>query len=91
MLNATALANAITAVTAVFYLVCLALSTAAPDVLFGVANAWAHSINLEAIETTERTAVGTAIIGLVTISALAWVTTYATVWLYNRWAGAVAR
>lgn len=91
MLNATAFANATTVVIAVFYLVCLALSTAAPDVLFGVASAWAHSINLEAVKTTERTTVGTAIAGFVTISALTWVTTYVTIWLYNRWAGAGAR
>jgi uncharacterized protein DUF5676 len=87
MLNAKAFANAVTAVTAVVYVICLLLSLAVPDVLLSVAQSWAHSLSLEGMKTTQTISAGSAAVGLVTISLLAWVTTYTTIWLYDRWAG----
>ncbi|MBI2022643.1 hypothetical protein HYS97_02255 [Candidatus Daviesbacteria bacterium] len=84
MLNSKAFANAVTLVTAVFYVICLAISVAAPEFLFGIGRSWMHSINLEAIKATTTPSFQTSIWGLITISAVTWVTTFATIELYNR-------
>lgn len=86
MLNVKAFANAVTAVTAVFYVVCLVLSMVAPDLVRSIGNSWAHSINLELIKSTDNVFSTNALLGLVSVSVVAWVTTYATIWLYNKWA-----
>lgn len=84
MLSAKAFANAVTAVTAVFYVVCAALSFIAPDLIFSISRSWMHTINLESVKAPFSPDLGTLVWGLVTISVLAWVTTYATIELYNR-------
>lgn len=86
MLNAKAFANAVTAVTAVFYLACVLVSYLAPDIVFGIAQSWMHSVNLDSIRSTQAMSLGATIWGLVTISLFTWLTAYITIWLYNRWA-----
>lgn len=86
MLNAKAFANAVTAVTAVFYVICWALSTVAPDLVIGIAKSWIHTLSLDTIKATSPMPFETGIIGLITISAVTWVTTYSTIWFYNKWA-----
>ncbi len=87
MLNAKAFANAVTAVAAIFYIACWLLSLLAPDLIFSISQSWLHTINLEGLKTTAAMSFGTAILGLISLSLLAWVTTYVTIWLYNKWAG----
>lgn len=84
MLDAKAFANAVTTVTAVFYVVCAALSFIAPDLIFSISRSWMHTINLESVKAPFNPDLGTLIWGIVSISILAWVTTYATIALYNR-------
>lgn len=84
MLNAKAFANAVTIVTAAFYIACWLFSTLAPDFVFSIAQSWMHSINLESIKSTIAMPISTALFGLVTISGITWVTTYITIWLYNK-------
>lgn len=86
MLNAKAFANAVTTVTVVFYVVCAALAILAPDLIFSISQSWMHSINLESVKATTNPSFGLLIWGLVTLTVLTWVTTYAAIWLYNRWA-----
>lgn len=83
MLNAKAFANAATIVTAIFYVICLAISYAAPDFVFSISESWLHSINLESLRASGGVSLQTTILGLISISALTWVTTYGTIWLYN--------
>lgn len=85
MLNAKAFANAATAITAVFYIVCAVLSYFAPDLIFNIAKSWMHSVNIESIKATFNPSLGVLLWGLVTLSAITWVTMYATIALYNRW------
>lgn len=84
MLNTKAFANATTIVMSVFYIVCWLLSTLAPNLIFGISKAWLHSINIESLKTTTSMSYGTVLWGLISISVLTWVTTYATIWLYNK-------
>lgn len=86
MLNAKAFSNAVTLVTAVFYIACWALSTLAPDLIFNIAKSWIHSLNIDSLKSTTTMSWDSVILGLVTISVLVWVTTYTTIWLYNLWA-----
>lgn len=83
MLNAKAFANAVTLVIAVFYIVCAALSFIAPDLIFSISRSWMHTINLESVKAPFNPDLGTLVWGIVTISVVAWVTTYATIYLYN--------
>lgn len=91
MLNAKAFAGAVTAVTAIVYVACLILSIVMPGVLVGVAQSWVHSIDLAGLQATGAISIQSAAVGLVTISLLAWTTTYATIRLYNTWAGVSVR
>ena len=84
MLNAKAFAHAATIVTAVFYAACATLSYVAPDFVAGIGNSWVHSLNLEAIKINTQPSLTILLYGLVTISAVTWVTTYALIEIYNR-------
>ncbi|KKR77072.1 MAG: hypothetical protein UU21_C0001G0126 [Candidatus Levybacteria bacterium GW2011_GWA2_40_8] len=84
MLNSKAFAHAATIVTAVFYLICASLAYIAPDLIVGIGNSWVHALNLEMIRTSTQPSFGVLLYGLVTISAVTWVTTYALIELYNR-------
>lgn len=86
MLKAVPFANAAAVVTAVFYVACLALSAVSPDLVLGIASSWAHTVNLEAIRAGGVMTFGSAIWGLVTITALTWVTSWAFVAMYNKMA-----
>ena len=86
MLNTKAFANAATVIMAVFYIACALLSYISPNFIFGLANSWIHTLNIEAIRIDVQPNIGTLTYGLVSISLLTWVTTYAMIWLYNRWA-----
>ena len=86
MLNAKAFANAASAIMAIWVIVCALLSYLVPDLLFAVAQSWMHTINLDLVKTTFSPNLGSIILGLVSAVALTWVTTYATIELYNRWA-----
>lgn len=86
MLNAKVFANAASVVMAVWVIGCAVLSYIAPDLLFSIANSWTHSINLESVRSTAAPSLGSIIWGLVTAVGLTWLTTYATITLYNKWA-----
>lgn len=85
MLDAKAFANAVTAVTAVFYFVCAALSFLAPELIFNIGQSWVHTLNIEAVKSVYRPDLLTFLYGLLTIAAVTWVTTYAAIYLYNTW------
>lgn len=86
MLNEKAFANAASAVMAVFYIACVTLSYISPDLLFSLAQSWIHTLNLEAARVAFTPNLGSMLFGLVTAVGLTWVTTYATIALYNKWA-----
>lgn len=86
MLKSAAFAHAATAVTAVFYIICVVLSYAAPNLLVAIANSWIHSLSLESLRATKVMSPGTLLLGFTSICALTWVTTYCMIELYNRFA-----
>lgn len=86
MLKSVAFANATTVVVAVFYIACAFLSSIAPDFVFSLANSWIHTLNLEAIQIKAQPSIGMLIYGFISVSILTWITAYALIELYNRWA-----
>lgn len=84
MLNTKAFANAATVVMAVFYVICAVLSYLAPDLIFSISRSWMHTINIESIKSTFTPDVGTLAWGLLSLAVVTWITTYGTIWLYNR-------
>ena len=91
MLNAKTFSNAVTTVTAIFYVGCLLLTLVLPNVIIGVAQSWVHGLNLDVLKGGPAFSWASAAAGLVTISLLAWITTYATIALYNIWSQASLR
>lgn len=85
MLKAVPFANATATVMAVWVVVCALLSYIAPDLLFSVAQSWMHTINLDVVKTTFTPNFGSLLLGLVSATALTWITVYGTITLYNRW------
>lgn len=85
MLNAKAFANASTVVMLVLYVVCRALSLVAPDFLFGIARSWFHTFSVDSLRGVTPLDIGTFLFGGASLAVLVWVTTYATIALYNRW------
>jgi len=84
MLDAKAFANAATVVMAVWVVGCALLSYIVPDLLFNIAQSWMHTVNLESVKATFSPNIGTLLLGLVSATGLTWITTYATITLYNR-------
>jgi len=86
MLKAVAFANAFTVVAEGIYVLCRILSLVAPGMLFRIGQSWFHTFSLDAMRMSTAFSVGTFLIGGITIGLLTWVTMYAGVSLYNRWA-----
>ena len=86
MLNAKALANAAAAVMALWVIGCAVLAYLAPDLLFLVSQSWTHTINLQALRSELSPDPGSLVFGFVTAVGLTWITAYAVIVLYNRWA-----
>lgn len=86
MIKQKAIANAITTVFVVSYVICGIIASVAPDLLFSIAGSWAHAINLETVRATTPMGLGTFVFGVVTFGTYVWVLTYATASLYNKFA-----
>lgn len=84
MIKSVPFANAVTIVTAIFYVVCVTLSYIAPDFIMGITQSWIHTLNLEVLKANVNLSLVQVIYGLVTLSVVTWVTTYASIELYNR-------
>ena len=86
MLKPQALANAVTLVFVVAYVICGIVAFVAPDFLFSIANSWFHAIDLAAVKATTPMEFGTFVFGIVTFGAYIWILTYAAASLYNKFA-----
>lgn len=86
MLNAKAFAHATTVVSLVVYIVCRIISLIVPDFLFRIARSWFHTFSLDSSQGVTPMDMGTFLFGGISLAILVWVTTYATIILYNKWA-----
>ena len=86
MLKHDAFANAATVVTVAVYIICLLLAYLSPNLLFGITKPWFHLLNLEVLRADRVAGPASVLLGLISIAAVTWVTTYVTIDLYNRFA-----
>jgi len=78
------LANVVTLVGTVAFVLCGVFAILAPEFFFNITNSWFHAINLEAIKSTSKTSLGTFVFGVVTFSAYLWLITFIGAYLYKR-------
>ena len=86
MLNAKAFANASTVVSLGLYFVCRVVSFVAPDFLFSIARSWFHTFSVDSLKGTTPLELGTFLFGGICLAVLVWLTSYAAIALYHRWA-----
>lgn len=84
VIKETPFANAAALIMAVFYALCVLITLLFPDLLIWISKTWAHSLNLEAIKSTEGLNFVDVLLGLVTSTGLTWVSVYYFAVLYNR-------
>lgn len=85
--NPLVLANASTAVVVAIYVICRLAVGLFPDFTLAIAQSWFHGLGLTIISGANLS-VGSFVLGLVSLSALTWVTGYLFAKLYNAWAKA---
>lgn len=81
-LNKLAFANALAATTAIIDVLCALAIALAPDLAMSVAQSWFHGLDLSRISSWNVT-VGSFVLGLVTLTALAWGAGYSFAAAYN--------
>lgn len=81
-LSASAFANASTLSVMGLYVICRLAFLLFPDLAMAVANSWFHGIDLTKIASF-NVSPGSFILGLVSISAVTWITGYVFVRVYN--------
>lgn len=85
MLRTIPFANAIAVVAALFYVFCGVIAAVAPELYVAIARTWVHSMDITALFPNGMTAdIGSSLLGLVTLTAVAWVTGAIFASLYNR-------
>lgn len=86
-LDPTRLAHTLAIVTAVFYLICVVLIRSMPGVYFPMMRSWIHGIDFPQSMMRSSLPAGVWIYGLITMTAVAWVTGYAFGAVYNALGG----
>lgn len=84
MLNSKSFANAVTVVSLAVYVVCRVLAQVTPGFLLRVSRSWFHTFDPGNAQA--QMDLGTFIFGAVVLGLLSWVTTFATIELYNKFA-----
>ncbi len=81
-LDSVRLAHASAVVTAVFYAVCWTLIGSMPGFYMGMMRSWIHGVDITALPRTMMSP-GLGLYGLITMTAVAWVTGYVFAAVYN--------
>lgn len=85
MIRMVPFANAVAAVVAIFYVLCGVLAAAAPDLYAAIVRTWVHAMDIAVLfPKGTNVGIGSSLLGLVTITAAAWLTAALLATLYNR-------
>lgn len=86
MIKPTVLANAVTTVWMVAYILCALIVVLFPDLSFSITQTWFHFINVGSVHAIATSiSIGSIIIGVLTLGATVWILTYCSAALYNKW------
>jgi len=81
------LANAVTTVLMVSYVLCALFVVLLPDISFSITQTWFHFVNVGSVHAVATSiSFGSVIIGVITLGATVWILTYCSAVLYNKWA-----
>lgn len=81
-LDSVRLAHTLAIVTAAFYAICWFLISSTPGFYMGMMRSWIHGIDISSLPTNPMV-FGTGLYGLVTMTAVAWITGYVFASIYN--------
>ena len=81
-LDSVRLAHTSAVVTAVFYAICWFLISSMPGFYMGMMRSWIHGVDITALPRTMMSP-GLGLYGLVTMTAVAWITGYVFASVYN--------
>lgn len=82
-LDSMRLAHTAAIVTAAFYVICALLVSGMPGIYYPMMRSWFHGIDFPQSMMKSNVAFGTSFFGLVTMSAIAWITAYIFSEVYN--------
>lgn len=83
-MKSVALAHSLAIMTAVLYLLCVVLFAISPDLYLALLAPWFHGIDLRQLVAPALPGLDQVIFGLVSMVAVVWLVTYATVELYKK-------
>ena len=86
MIKAIVLANAVTFVVVVFYLLFALFVEFLPNASFILTQSWFHFLNLGSVHATVvKISFAAIILGVITLGISVWLFTYFCAFLYNKW------
>jgi hypothetical protein len=85
MLKVVPLANALALIAAVFYVACAVVAALSPGLYAQIARTWVHGMDVSTMFPAGTTIdLGASLLGLVTFTAVAWLTGAAIAAVYSR-------
>ena len=83
-MKSMALAHSLAIMTAVLYILCVILFMVSPDLYFAILTPWFHGVDIRQLAATALPGLDQVLFGLISMTAMVWVFTYATVELYKK-------
>jgi len=83
MLKSVPFANAVAIISAVFFVICVALSYLLPDITSLLIQSWFHNLGLTQVKPIQLS-LNSFALGLISFTVVSWITMYFTIVLYNR-------
>ncbi len=86
MIKPIILANAVTTVLMIAYVLCALFVVLLPDLSFSITQTWFHFLNVGSVHGVATSInIGSVVIGVITLGATVWILTYRSASLYNKW------
>ncbi len=87
MIKPAILANAVTTVWMITYILCALFVVLFPDLSFSITQTWFHFVNVASVHAVATSiSFGSMLMGVITLGIAIWVITYCSAALYNKWA-----
>ena len=87
MIKPAVLANAVTTVWMITYILCTLFVVLFPELSFSITQTWFHFVNVASVHAVVTSiSFGSVIIGVITLGIAIWIVTYFLAALYNKWA-----
>lgn len=86
MIKPVIVANAVTTVTLIAYILCALFVVILPDASFTITQSWFHFLNVGSVHAVAtNVSIASVILGMVTLGTVVWLSVFCSVLLYNKW------